>query len=131
VRRGTYSIVARDPGTGEQGAAVHSHWFGVGAIVPWVRAGVGAVVTQSIAEPAYGTGVLDRISAGDAPPAALQRLLGDDPHARLRQVAAVDATGTVAAHTGERCIAFAGHERGAGFSVQANMMARTPERRRS
>jgi uncharacterized Ntn-hydrolase superfamily protein len=124
VRRGTYSIVARDPATGELGAAVHSHWFAVGAIVPWVRAGVGAAVTQSIAEPAHGAGVLDLMAAGEGAPSALARLLADDPHARFRQVAAVDAAGAVAVHTGERCIAWAGHRAGETFSAQANMMAR-------
>ena len=63
VRRGTYSIVARDPTTGELGVAVQSHWFAVGPIVPWVRPGVGAVATQSIAEPAYGPRALDRVQA--------------------------------------------------------------------
>src|SRR3954466_3261838 len=70
VRRGTYSIVARDPGTGELGAAVQSHWFSVGSIVTWARPGVGAVATQSIAEPAYGPRLLDRIDGGEGPPEA-------------------------------------------------------------
>ncbi len=123
MRRGTYSIVARDPATGELGAAVHSHWFGVGAIVPWVRAGVGAVVTQSIAEPSYGPGLLGHLAAGAGAAEALRGLLAGDEHARFRQVAVVDAAGGVAVHTGERCIDFAGHESGPSFSAQANMMA--------
>jgi uncharacterized Ntn-hydrolase superfamily protein len=126
VRRGTYSIVARDRRTGELGVAVQSHWFGVGAIVPWVRAGVGAVATQAIAEPAYGPRALDRLAAGAGAEEALDELLGADDLARLRQVAVVDARGEVAAHTGAGCIAHAGHERGDGFSAQANMMA-SPE----
>ncbi len=124
MRRGTYSIVARDPATGELGAAVHSHWFGVGAIVPWVRAGVGAVVTQSIAEPAYGPGLLAHLAAGASASEALRGLLAGDDHARFRQVAVVDSAGGIAVHTGERCIDFAGHETGPSFSAQANMMAR-------
>ena len=123
VRRGTYSIVARDPATGELGAAVQSHWFGVGAIVPGVRPGIGAVVTQSIIEPAYGPGALERMAAGAGASDALIALLADDPHQRFRQVAAVDAGGAVGVHTGEGCIAFAGHETGAAFTSQANMMA--------
>jgi uncharacterized Ntn-hydrolase superfamily protein len=123
VRRGTYSIVARDPSTGELGAAVQSHWFAVGPIVPWVRAGVGAVATQSIAEPAYGPRALDRLAAGDGARAALDALARDDDLARFRQVAVVDANGEVAAHTGDGCIAFAGHRTGDQFSAQANMMA--------
>jgi uncharacterized Ntn-hydrolase superfamily protein len=122
----TYSIVAFDPGTGQVGAAVQSHWFGVGPIVPWARPGVGAVATQSIAEPAYGPRLLDRLQAGEAPADALAALLADDELAAFRQVAVVDAKGRVAVHTGDRCIAFAGHEAGDGFSVQANMMA-SPE----
>jgi uncharacterized Ntn-hydrolase superfamily protein len=123
MRRGTYSIVARDRRTGELGVAVQSHWFAVGAIVPWVRAGVGAVATQSIAEPAYGPRALDALAAGARARGALDGLLADDAQARFRQVAVVDAHGDVAVHTGAGCVAHAGDERGAGFSAQANMMA--------
>jgi uncharacterized Ntn-hydrolase superfamily protein len=124
VRRGTYSIVARDPTTGEVGVAVQSHWFAVGPIVPWVRPGVGAVATQSIAEPAYGPHALDRVQAnGVGARATLDVLLGEDELSRFRQVAIVDAHGEVATHTGEGCIAYAGHRAGAQFSAQANMMA--------
>ena len=123
LRAGTYSIVARDPDTGELGAAVQSHWFSVGSVVSWARAGVGAVCTQSVAEPAYGPGLLDRLAAGEAPGAALAALLAADGQRGYRQVAVVAATGATAVHTGEGCIAFAGHEAGAEFSCQANMMA--------
>lgn len=123
TRRGTYSIVAHDPRTGEVGVAVQSHWFGVGAIVPWVRAGVGAVATQSIAEPAYGPQLLDALSDGEPPRVALDRLLADDPQAAYRQVAVVAAGGSVAVHTGEGCIPYAGDAIGTGFSAQANLMA--------
>src|SRR3954462_6356448 len=123
VRRGTYSIVARDPGTGELGAAVQSHWFSVGSIVAWARPGVGAVCTQSIAEPAYGPRLLDRLEHGEAPRAALDALLASDGAARSRQVAVIGPSGAPATHTGEGCIAFAGHEAGDDFSAQANMMA--------
>jgi uncharacterized Ntn-hydrolase superfamily protein len=124
VRRGTYSIVARDPTTGELGVAVQSHWFAVGPIVPWVRPGVGAVATQSIAEPAYGPHALDRVQAnGVGARATLDALLAEDELARFRQVAIVDAHGEVATHTGKGCIAYAGHRAGAQFSAQANMMA--------
>jgi uncharacterized Ntn-hydrolase superfamily protein len=127
VRRGTYSIVARDPSTGDLGVAVQSHWFAVGPIVPWVRPGVGAVATQSIAEPAYGPRALDRLGVtGTDARATLDMLLRDDPLARFRQVAVVDARGGVATHTGEGCIAYAGHQAGAQFTTQANMMA-SPE----
>lgn len=123
MRHGTYSIVARDPETGELGVAVQSHWFSVGSIVSWARAGVGAVATQSIGEPSYGPNLLDLLEDGVAPAEALARLTAGDERARFRQVAAVDAAGRVAVHTGEACIGFAGHRTGDGYSVQANMMA--------
>ena len=123
MRRGTYSIVAHDPQTGECGVAVQSHWFSVGSVVTWGRAGVGAVATQSIAEPAYGPRLLEALAAGEEPNVALNRLVAADPQGRFRQVACVRANGAVAVHTGESCIAFAGHATGDGFSAQANMMA--------
>jgi uncharacterized Ntn-hydrolase superfamily protein len=126
VRRGTYSIVARDRGSGELGVAVQSHWFSVGSIVTFARAGVGAVATQSIAEPAYGPRLLDALATGEGPDQALGRLLAADEQARFRQLAAIDASGSVAAHTGDGCMPFAGDVAGDGFSAQANLMA-SPE----
>src|SRR6185436_17768406 len=123
VRRGTYSIVARDPETGELGAAVQSHWFSVGAIVTWARPGVGAVCTQSVAEPAYGPALLDALAARTSPGESLAALLARDPAARFRQVAAIAPGGPPVTHTGDGCIAFAEHAAGDDFSVQANMMA--------
>jgi len=123
MRHGTYSIVARDAVSGELGVAVQSHWFSVGSIVSWARSGVGAVATQSVAEPAYGPDALDRMAAGDAAPEALQQLLEHDDNARVRQVACVDAAGRVGVHTGPDCIGFASHVSGHGYSCQANMMA--------
>jgi uncharacterized Ntn-hydrolase superfamily protein len=123
MRRGTYSIVARDPETGELGVAVQSHWFSVGSIVSWAEPDVGAVATQSIAEPAYGPNALAALREGAGAEEALRRLLASDDAADYRQVAVVDARGEVAVHTGSGCIAFAGDETGEGFSCQANMMA--------
>jgi uncharacterized Ntn-hydrolase superfamily protein len=123
TRAGTYSIVARDPATGELGVAVQSHWFSVGSIVTWARPGIGAVATQSIAEPAYGPRMLERLGAGEEPTAALAEELAADPLGRFRQVAAVDHHGRVAVHTGDGCIAAAGHTEGDGFCAQANMMS--------
>jgi uncharacterized Ntn-hydrolase superfamily protein len=122
IRRGTYSIVACDPETGAVGVAVQSHWFAVGPLVPWVRPGVGAVATQSIVEPGYGPALLDRLEAGEAPQDALDALVAEDAQAHYRQVAVVDARGRVAVHTGAGCMAHAGHDLGAGFCAQANMM---------
>jgi uncharacterized Ntn-hydrolase superfamily protein len=126
LRRGTYSIVARDAATGQLGVAVQSHWFSVGSIVSWAQPGIGAVATQSLAEPAYGPRLLERLGVGVKPREALERLLSEDEGARFRQVAAIDAEGEVAAHTGAGCIEHAGHVEGDGFSAQANMM-RSPE----
>src|SRR5436190_1209864 len=93
VRLGTYSIVARDPQTGELGAAVQSHFFSVGSVVNRARAGVGAVCTQSLVEPAYAPRLLDRMQAGESPGAALAAELATDERAAYRQVAAVSAAG--------------------------------------
>lgn len=120
----TYSIVARDPASGQLGVAVQSHWFQVGSVVPWARAGVGAVATQSFVEPAYGPRGLELMAGGWSPEAALEKLLGDDEARAVRQVAMVDAAGRVGAWTGEKCIAAAGHQTGEGYSVQANLMDR-------
>jgi uncharacterized Ntn-hydrolase superfamily protein len=118
----TYSIVARDPDTGEMGVAVQSHWFSVGPLVPWAEAGVGAVATQSFVEVSYGPLGLELMRAGKTAPLALQSLLASDENAAVRQVAMIDKDGNVAAHTGDHCIAAAGHRSGENFSVQANLM---------
>ncbi len=118
----TYSIVARDPETGQLGVAVQSNWFSVGSIVSWAESGVGAVATQSFVEPAYGPLGLALMRAGKTAPEALKALLAIDPHPEVRQVAMVDAQGNVAVHTGEKCIVYAGHVQGEGFSCQANLM---------
>jgi len=122
----TYSIVARDADTGQLGVAVQSHWFSVGSVVCWAEAGVGAVATQSVVEPSYGPIGLAAMRSGQRPQDALKNALLADEGRELRQVAMVDTMGGVAAHTGGRCIAAAGHHTGEGFSVQANMMV-SPE----
>src|SRR5687768_5794737 len=119
----TYSIVARDPATGDIGVAVQSHWFSVGSIVTWAEAGVGAVATQSFVEPAYGPRGLELMRRGVPAPDALKQLVAGDTQRNGRQVAMIDATGRVSAYTGQSAISAAGHHIGAGFSVQANMMA--------
>ncbi len=119
----TYSIVARDPQTGELGVAVQSHWFGVGPIVPWAQPGVGAVATQANARAAYGPEALELLAAGVSAQDALSRLTAADPGAATRQLAIVDAHGGVAAHTGAECMAYAGHVIGEQVSCQANIMA--------
>ena len=105
--------------------AVQSHYFSVGSIVSWAEAGVGAVATQSVVEPAYGPRGLGQMRRGASAPDALRRLLGDDEQADVRQVAILDNHGRVAVHTGPRCIAEAGHRVADGVSAQANMMERS------
>lgn len=121
----TYSIVARDSLTGELGVAVQSHWFSVGSVVTWAEAGVGAVATQSLVEVSYGPLGLEMMRAGKTAGQALEALLSADPDREVRQVAMVDAQGRVAVHTGNRCIAEAGHRAGDQFSVQANLMEKS------
>jgi uncharacterized Ntn-hydrolase superfamily protein len=104
--------------------AVQSHFFGVGSVVSWAEAGVGAVATQSVVEPAYGPRGLGLMRDGKSAPAALHQLLADDPQEPARQVAMVDRGGRVAVHTGARCIAHAGHAVGDQVSAQANIMER-------
>ena len=118
----TYSIVARDRDTGELGVAVQSHYFQVGPVVPWAIAGVGAVATQSMVNVSFGPLGLDYMKAGYRAEDALRALLAGDSQPEARQVALVDASGNVAAHTGAKCIPAAGHRTGDGFSVQANLM---------
>jgi uncharacterized Ntn-hydrolase superfamily protein len=122
----TYSILARDPESGQLGVAVQSHWFSVGPIVPWAEAGVGAVATQSFVEVSYGPLGLELMRSGKSASDALKSLLATDPHEALRQVAMIDAQGNVAAHTGSLCIAEAGHRSSAKpeaqYSAQANLM---------
>jgi uncharacterized Ntn-hydrolase superfamily protein len=119
----TYSIVARDPSTGELGVAVQSHWFSVGPLVPWAMPGVGAVATQANIEVAHGPHGLALLREGLDAAGALGRLLSADPGAAGRQVGIVDAAGGVAAHTGSSCMPEAGHVIGDGVCCQANIMA--------
>lgn len=118
----TYSIVARDPATGEMGVAVQSHYFSVGPIVPWAEAGVGAVATQSLVLVDYGPNGLALMRGGMSAPQALDSLQRADPNPAVRQVAMVDAEGRVAAHTGSMAIPAAGDFVGHQYSVQANLM---------
>ncbi len=139
----TFSIVARDPKTGDIGVAVQSHWFAVGQTVPWAESGVGAVATQSFIDPAYGKLGLDLMRSGKSAPDALRGLLMADGACDVRQVAMIDTAGNVATFTGANDIQSAGGIAGAGaagvkipcgktggtfttgrdFAVQANLMA--------
>ncbi len=118
----TYSIVARDAKTGEMAVGVQSHWFSVGSIVSWGKAGVGVVATQSFVNPAYGPNGLKLMEQGLAPAEALTILLALDEGKAYRQVAFLNANGETAVHTGEKCVEAAGDFAAKNFSVQANMM---------
>jgi uncharacterized Ntn-hydrolase superfamily protein len=118
----TYSIVARDSVTGDMGVAVQSHWFSVGSVVSYGKAGVGVVATQSLVNPSYGPKGLALMEQGLTPQQALDVLLSNDKGEMYRQVAFLDVDGNVATHTGKLCIDEAGHRQGKNFSVQANMM---------
>ena len=118
----TYSIVARDPVTGEMGVAVQSHWFSVGSIVSWAEAGVGAIATQSFVNPALGQDGLKLLKEGKTAKEALDILIKADEGRDVRQLAIVDSKGNTAAWTGSKCIEGAGHINEENFSVQANLM---------
>ncbi len=119
----TFSIVARDPLTGDLGVAVQSHWFSVGSIVTWAEPGVGAIATQAFAEPSYGPKGLALLRDGVPPADAIAQLTAADPQAASRQLGFVDALGRAASHTGAKCIAFASGKVGDGYAVQANIMS--------
>jgi uncharacterized Ntn-hydrolase superfamily protein len=123
MRRGTYSIAARDAASGEIGVAVQSHWFSVGSVVAWARPGIGGAATQSVAEVAHGPGALDRLAEGLDPEQAIAAVLREDELREYRQLGVVDARGRAAAHTGRDCIPHAGQVVAEGFTCQANMMA--------
>ncbi len=119
----TLSIVARDPVTGQMGVVVQTAYFAVGAFVPWLRPGVGAVASQAITEPAHGPAILDRLAGGMSTGEALAEVIGADPQRQIRQLGVVDAAGDTASHTGQKCMSNAGHVAGDGVSVQCNLAA--------
>jgi uncharacterized Ntn-hydrolase superfamily protein len=120
--KATFSIVAADAEAREVGCAVQSRYFAVGAVVPWARAGVGAVATQAAGVAAFGPRTLDELARGASPDEALARALADDPERETRQLGVVAATGAAAAHTGSDCLAWAGHRTGPGYAVLGNIL---------
>ncbi|MFK5959344.1 MAG: DUF1028 domain-containing protein [Lutibacter sp.] len=118
----TFSIVARDTVTGEMGVAVQSHWFSVGSLVAWGKAGVGVVATQSFINPSFGPRGLSLLENGLTPKLAVETLLKLDAGRDVRQLAILDVQGNVYTYTGKNCIEAAGHIIGDNFSVQANLM---------
>jgi uncharacterized Ntn-hydrolase superfamily protein len=118
----TYSIVARDPETGEMGVAVQSHWFSVGSIVSWGEAGVGVVATQSFVNPAFGPDGLELLKSGMTAEQVVDKLIAEDEGRDVRQLAIIDVNGNVKSYTGKNCIPGAGNIVGENYSVQANLM---------
>jgi len=119
----TFSIVAFDPSNGDLGVAVQSKFIAVGSVVPWAKAGVGAIATQAWCNVSSGPDGLRMLEEGLSAPEALQKLLQRDPRPEVRQIAIVDVKGGVAAHTGKECMSWAGHVTGSGFSCQGNILA--------
>lgn len=119
----TFSIVGFDPKTKELGIAVQSKFLGVGAVVPWAKAGVGAVATQSWANTTFGPNGLALMEKGKSADATLKQLLADDPGSARRQVGIVDAKGGTATFTGESCMDWAGGVQGDNYCAQGNILA--------
>ncbi len=122
MRPSTFSIVARDPGNGDLGVAVQSKFIAVGAVVPWARAGVGAIATQSYANTTYGPRGLALLAEGLSAAETVARLTRDDEERGLRQVGVVSAAGDAAAFTGDECYEWAGHVVGDGYCCQGNIL---------
>lgn len=120
----TYSIVARDPQTGRFGVAVQSHYLGVGPVVPWLEAGVGAVATQASVNISFGPMGLELLRAGRSAGEVVAALVASDERPAVRQIGVVDAKGGTAAHTGADCIIACGHLVRDGFTVQGNLLER-------
>ena len=118
----TFSIVAYDPEAGEWGIGVQSKFLAVGAVVPWARAGAGAVATQAFANTSYGPRGLELMAKGLSAQEALDRLTADDPQREHRQVGLVDARGGSATFTGRDCYPWAGGITGKFFAAQGNIL---------
>lgn len=119
----TFSIVALDRSNGDFGVAVESKFIAVGAVVPWAKAGVGAIATQAWGNVSFGPNGLEMLEDGLSATEALEKLLAGDPRPEVRQVAIVDSKGQVAVHTGKECMEWAGHIVGRGYSCQGNILA--------
>ena len=120
----TYSAIAVDSAARQMGVAVQSHWFAVGAIVPWAEPGIGVLATQANSDLRAGRAGLRQLAQAGSARSTLDHLIGT-PRAEVSQIAVLAADGQVAAHTGPGCVSEAGHRTGAGWSVQANMMLRS------
>src|SRR4051794_20706364 len=119
----TWSIIARDPATGQFGIAVATRFFAVGARVPFVAAGVGAIATQALVNPYYGIDGIKLLRAGKSPKDVIEVLKAADSGHAHRQLHLMDAAGRIAAHPGTACIDWCGDLQGEGFSLAGNMLA--------
>jgi uncharacterized Ntn-hydrolase superfamily protein len=119
----TWSVVARDPRTGQLGIAVATRFFAVGALVPFIAAGAGAIATQALVNPYYGIDGLPMLRAGRCPDEVLKLLTERDEGREYRQVHIIDASGRASCHTGQACIGWSGHLAREDFSIAGNMLA--------
>lgn len=118
----TWSIIARDHDTGRLAIAVATRFFAVGARVPFITAGVGAIATQALTNAFYGVNGLTLLGEGLSPGEVVARLIAADAGRDHRQLHIMDAGGRIAAHTGAACVDWCGHLAGDGFSVAGNML---------
>jgi uncharacterized Ntn-hydrolase superfamily protein len=119
----TWSIIARDPRTGQIGIAVATRFFAVGARVPHIAPGLGGVATQAMVNPYYGIDGVKLLREGRSPREVVETLLATDDGREARQLHVMDVAGAIAAHTGRECIEWCGHIQGDGFSLAGNMLA--------
>jgi uncharacterized Ntn-hydrolase superfamily protein len=119
----TWSIIARDSATGQFGIAVATRFFAVGARVPHIAAGIGAIATQALVNPYYGIDGLKLLHDGRSPCDIVDSLIAADSGRASRQLHVMDAAGRIASHTGSACIDWCGHIEGDGFSIAGNMLA--------
>jgi uncharacterized Ntn-hydrolase superfamily protein len=118
----TWSIIARDPSTGQFGIAVATRFFAVGARVPHIAPRIGAIATQALVNPYYGIDGLKLLREGRQPLDILEMLIAADAGRESRQLHIMDAGGRIASHTGSDCVAWCGHLEGNGFSIAGNMI---------
>jgi len=119
----TWSIIARDSATGQLGIAVATRFFAVGALVPHIAPGVGAIATQALVNPYYGIDGTKLLRDGNSPRDVVAALLAADAGRESRQLHVMDTTGRIATHSGKECVDWFGHISGDGFSIAGNMLA--------
>ena len=119
----TWSIIAREPKTGQFGIAVATRFFAVGARVPYIAAGIGAIATQALVNQYYGIDGLKLLREGRSPQDIIETLIAADSGRASRQIHLMDASGRIASYTGLECVEWCGHIEGDGFSIAGNMLA--------